>query len=138
MTKMSQAAVKKALDAHLLTFTGGGPIHVSGQTFEPTPGVPYLRADVPAYQRSPLGIGAHTATIAQGTYQIRVVRPAVEGASVALAMAARVAYHFRRGTALALETGPALNIQQATEVAMMEQGDWIVVPVIVSWFSTEG
>jgi len=137
MTTLSLAAVKSALDQHLLTFTAGGDVHVQGGTYEPAAGVPYIRGDLPAYQRRPAGIGVSTAFTATGTYQVRVVRPSIEGSAMALSIAARIAHLFRRGTALVLATGAVLTVENATEQAEMPSGDWIVVPVIVSWFCTE-
>jgi len=137
MTLLSQGAVKAVLDTRLLTFTAGGAVHVQGGTFMPAAGVPYIRGDLPAYQRTPLGIGSDSARQARGTYQIRVVRPSIEGSAQAMSIAARIAYLFARGTSLVMETGALLIIENATEAPEQPSGDWLIVPVIVTWFCTE-
>lgn len=137
MTQITLAAVSAAFDAQLQGFTAGGDVNLEGTRYQPQAGRPYLSSRLAAYQRTPAGIGPVTGYQVAGSYQVNVNRPATEGAAAARAVAAQLTVLFARGTAIALATGHALTIENASEQPLIEGGDWLTVPVVVSWFCTE-
>jgi hypothetical protein len=138
MTTVTKSAVRHAFEALLNTFSAGGQIVVeTSPVYAPQAGVGYLSGRLSAYDRVPMGIGAPTPQSVTGFYQISVNRPTAEGSDLADAIAARLVNLFDRGTALALETGQVLTVQQASERPAITSGDWLTVPVVIEWFGTE-
>lgn len=137
MTKLTKAAVQDAFDTRLRSFAAGGDVTLAGQGYQPRAGRPYLSSRMSAYVHTPLGIGADVAYEASGTYQVNVNRAAIEGLPTADSIAARVAYLFRRGTALELATGAVLTVISASEAPEIPSGDWLTVPVSITWYASE-
>lgn len=138
MVQTTQGAVRRAFDARLATFSAGGAAIITGGVpYQPQAGVPYITGRVAAFVRAPLGVGASTAHRIDGTYQVNVNRPATEGADMADSIAGRIARHFTRGTAIALETGPVLTLISASEQPEIRAGDWITVPILVVFYGTD-
>ena len=137
MTASSYAATQAAFDALLSSFTLGGPLVVEGQAYEPIAGTPYLSARLSAYARAPVALDANSPFQVTGAYQINVNRPANEGKATAAAIADLLVALFPRGTALALATGTVLSITSVGAAPAITSGDWLTVPVVVSWFGTD-
>ena len=45
--------------------------------------------------------------------------------------------HFQRGTSVVLGTGPHLIFENVSAQPAVTAGDWLSVPVVVSWFCTD-
>lgn len=133
---MSYAAVQAALDGIVTAFVAGGDVNTEGTQYQPTAGSPYLSARITAYQRTPLGLGTSTPFEERGFYQVSVNRPATEGIGQAAAVADVVVGLFPRGSSIALPTGNVLTIEYASARQAIPAGDWLTVPVVVSWFCT--
>jgi hypothetical protein len=132
---MSRRTCKAALDAHLLAFSakGMGDIAWEGVPYQPNEGRGYIAARMPAYARQPLGVGADCVVQESGTYQITVNRPTTEGDDFAGSLAERLVAWFARGTILVAGTGQSLVIENASEMPAQPTGNWLSVPVVVSW-----
>jgi len=136
---ITQGGVRQALEALLSTLVGAGDINLeSAALYLPKANTPYVSGRISAYTRVPMGVGYPTPCEVNGMYQINVNRPAIEGADMAASVAARVVALFQRGTALVLTTGPVLTVLQAGEQPLITAGDWLTVPVVVSFSGAEG
>lgn len=135
---MAQGPIQDALDAYLAAFgvPGAGDIVVEGQIYEPKKGQAYLRAVVSGYARSPAGLGADAVMQENGSYAIRINRPASEGRGPASAIADRLVAYFKRGTSLAA-AGQTVSVLYASRQPAQEMGDWISIPVSVMFFASE-
>jgi hypothetical protein len=137
VTQITQIAVQVAFDALLTTFTDGGDVNLAGTPYIPQAGVPYLASQIAAFQRMPEGVGPNAPNSVAGSYAIRVNRPAIEGLAMAGSLAGRLVALFHRGLPVVLATGPILTIEAATEQPAIMAGDWLTVPVNVSWYGSE-
>ncbi len=133
----SYGPTQSAFDAVLSSFAQGGDIVVEGQTYQPVAGRPYLSARLASYARSPLAMDAGTPFQVNGTYQVNINRPAGEGKATAAALADLIVALFPRGMALAAGTGAPLTVTGAGAMPAITEGDWLTVPVVVSWFGTD-
>ena len=131
------AATQAAFDAVLAAVTAGGDIVVEGQTYQPVAGRPYLSCRLSAYTRTPMAIDPNTPFDVRGSYQVNIQRPANEGKAIAAQIADLIVALFPRGMALALGTGASLTVLSAGAQPAITEGDWLTVPVVVSWFGTD-
>ena len=135
---MSQSAIHAALDADFLAFSapGMGDLVVQGQIYQPVETTPYIVSQIAAYTQSPTGFGADCVLVEQGSYQVRVQRPANEGAQPAEEIADAVAAYYPRGKSLPLATNRTLQVVIASAQPAQVAGNWISVAVVVSFYST--
>lgn len=134
---MAYNSIASALDSFLLTFPGNYTIVLEDHIFIPDSRTPYLAAKLSAYTRVNAGFGANSIMQENGFYTITVNRPAVEGRGAAGRMADALVDFFARGTVLATGTGQSLQILYASAQPSQSHGDWLTLPVVVSWFCTE-
>ena len=134
---MSQTAIRDGMDARLATYAGGGRIVTEGEVYAPQQGVPYLWSRLAAYTRVGIGVGKTAPKEESGSYQINVTRPTREGTRPAARIADELVALFDRGTQIVLATGQVLTVQNASAQPAQELGNWITLPVVISWFCTE-
>lgn len=134
---MLYAQAIKALGDHLKTFTRGGQVVLAGEVFSPAQDRGYVRGRFAAYTRNPAGFGADSVYLENGTYEVSICRPGREGELPAAQLAVAVAAHFARGSGLVLGTGEFLHFENVSAFPAIIAGDWLTVPVVISWFCTD-
>lgn len=127
--------IEAALEARIQTLVGEQEIAWWGRPYAPTKGVPYLTVRC-ARNARPVGVGANSPELWQGTLQLLVVHPMIEGMAPARSRAVAVRNHFPRG--LTLPAGSTtVCVESRTIDNPYSSADWTNVPVIVGWFTEE-
>lgn len=143
---MSLIAVSTAFDLRLRSFVDGAvnvghkaDLQVEGTIYTPKSGRPFYSSRMSAYTATPLGTGPDPVVQERGIYQISINRPGPEGMRVAGLIAADLAAYFKRAQLIAaVPNAPAqksITIEYATEMPPTQADDWIVMPVLVHWFT---
>jgi hypothetical protein len=135
---MSLLSIKTALDTRMQAFAapGMGQIAWQDQVYEPAQGQPYIAVRVAAYARRPLGVGADCVFEESGTYLITVNRPTAEGTARAAWLAEQIVAWFARGITLPTTDGEQLIMMNASEQPTQAAGNWITLPIVVSWLAS--
>src|SRR4051794_12599222 len=107
------------------------------KTFTPTKGKPYLKPEMAARLRQPMGVGADTVQQWTGTYQISVMVPRDTGTRLQNELASAVIRAFRPGLAVTTPQGVVLVITASTVPAPVPFADWMNLPVQIQWFAHE-
>jgi hypothetical protein len=107
------------------------------KTFVPTKGQPYLRPEMSARVRTPMGVGADSVRQWTGTYQISVMVPRDTGTRLQNELASAVLMAYRRGLSVVTPQGIWLYITESTVPPAVPFGDWINLPVQIQWFAHE-
>jgi hypothetical protein len=127
--------IEAALEARLLTLSGE-TIAWWGRPFSPTKGQAYITAQIAARAASPMGVGASSPELWQGTLQLLVAHPMNEGPKPARIRAEAVRDHFPRG--LTLVQGAARVIIETRSIQPAYAAiDWNNYPVLIGWFAEE-
>ena len=132
---MSYQNISDAFDARI-----GGVTQIDlqyeGVAYTPVTGRPYLSARLLAYTRTNAGFGPDCVMSETGSYQISVNWPSGEGRPAAGAVADQIVAAFPR--ALALQAGAqVVSILYTSAAPSIQSGDWLTIPVVVSWMATD-
>lgn len=133
------STISAALDAFLQSALSSNPLDVAweGTAYLPQTGRPYLRVDLSAYTRVPGGTGQQVVFIERGTYTVAVMWPSGSGKAAPVAEADRIKSIFPRALSLPLSGQAPLVVQDASLAPANVSGDWLSVPVTVSWMTSE-
>jgi hypothetical protein len=127
--------IEAALEARLLTLPNE-TIAWWARPFFPTKGQAYVAAQIAANSASPMGVGANSPELWQGTLQLLVAHPVNEGPKPARTRAEAIRDHFPRG--LTLQHGAARLIVETRSIQPAYAAvDWINYPVLIGWFTEE-
>lgn len=107
------------------------------KTYVPVKGVPYLKPEPAARQRTPMGIGADAVQQWDGAYQIGVMTPRESGGHLRDAIASQLLALFPRGLSMQTAQGLWMTVIRGTAPESVPFGDWINLPVTISWFAHE-
>lgn len=131
------AQLNTAVDAQLLA--GITPVDVAwpGKTFTPTKGKPYLKPELAARVRTPVGFGADSVQEWNGTYQVGIFIPRDTGTRLMNELASTVLRTFPRGLAMQTPDGVWMTVTRGTAPVPVPFNDWINLPVQIDWFATE-
>lgn len=132
---MRQATIRTLLDTQLQTITLGGTVVVEGMVYANRRDTPYLKSYISSYDMRATAIGAASPNEANGTYTVMVVRPAMEGAIPARAIAASVVTVFPQGSLGTTSDGVQVSILFVSEGPATNSGDWTHVPVTVGFYA---
>lgn len=133
---MVEQDIVDALNARLMLFPGGLDIAWEGIVYEPLVGRPYLTAKLSSYLRTGVGAGLQGAADHNGTFTVTIRRPAIEGRQPAGQTAGRLIGHFGRGGRVFGPLGEAIVLLQASEGPALYFGDWVSIPVTVTFIAT--
>jgi hypothetical protein len=133
------STISNALDTYLQAELSGNALDVAweGVEYNPETDRPYLRVTLSAYTRAPQGPGANTIFLERGTYSVVVVWPVGAGKAPALAEADKIRAMFPRGLSLTLSGQAPLIVQGTSLAPASDTGDWLNVPVMVGWLTSE-
>jgi hypothetical protein len=107
------------------------------RTFVPTKGRPYLRPEMAARLRRPMGVGADTVQEWTGTYQVSVMVPRDTGTRLQNEIASALLHAYPRGHSVTTPQGILVIIVSTTVPAAVPYADWINLPVQIAWFAHE-
>jgi hypothetical protein len=133
-----QGDIAAGLDGYFQGFPAGdADVVFEGVTYRPTEGRAFLTTRLSAYNRTAPGYGADSVINEDGSYQININRPASEGTVTARAVADQLVTYFKRGTLIISPAGARIIIMISTAMPAQESGNWMLVPVVAFWTSTE-
>src|SRR3954470_2680426 len=101
-------------NAVLPGINGDAQIAWPEKTFTPTKGRPYLKPEMAARMRQPMGVGADSVQQWTGTYQISVMVPRDTGTRLQNQLASAVIRAYRRGLSVTTPQGVVLVITAST------------------------
>jgi hypothetical protein len=107
------------------------------KTFSPQKGVPYLKPELAARARRPMGFGADAVQQWDGTFQIGVFVPRDSGTRLQNGIASQILRVFHRGLALRTPDGVWMTVSHGTAPVPVPFGDWVNLPLQIVWFATE-
>lgn len=127
------------LQAQLSTIVGILPDDVAWpeKTYTPVKGTPYLKPEIAARLRTPLGFGADSVQEWTGTYQIGVFVSRDQGTRLQNQIASQLLRAFPRGLAMQTPQGVWLTIMRGTAPVPVSFGDWSNLPLQLDWFAHE-
>lgn len=132
---MSYQLISDAFDARLGAVTQLD-VQYEGVAYTPVTGRPYLAARLLAYSRTNAGFGPDSVMTETGSYQISVNWPTGEGRPPAAAVADLLVAAFPR--ALSLQAGTqVISILYTSAAPTILSGDWMTIPVVISWMSSD-
>ena len=129
---MIQQDVVDALNERLAAFPDAPEIAWEDSGYEVRDGVAYLSPRLSSYTSYVVGGGVDGATQVDGTYTVVVRRPADEGRQPAGHLAGAIEGWFGRGVPI-VAAGVPVILSQATELAATISGNWISIPVQVTF-----
>lgn len=106
------------------------------KTYVPSKGIPYLKPELAARVRTPVGFGADAVQQWTGTYQIGIFTPRDTGTRLQNQLASQILAAFPRGLALQTPDGVWMTVTRGTAPVPVPFGDWINLPVQLDWFAT--
>jgi hypothetical protein len=107
------------------------------KTFTPTKGVPFIRAEMTARNRRPMGFGADCVQEWTGIYQIAIFVPRDGGTRLQNEIASKVLTAFPRGLTAVTPQGIVMIVTRSTTPSAVPWNDWINLPVQIEWFAHE-
>lgn len=107
------------------------------KTFVPTKGIPYLKPELAARVRRPVGFGADSVKQWDGTWQIGIFVPRDTGTRLMNAVASIVIRTYPRGLRLTTPQGLTMSVTNSTAPVPVSFGDWVNLPVQIEWFAFE-
>jgi hypothetical protein len=107
------------------------------KTFAPVKGVPWLKPELAARSRRPVGFGADSVQQWDGTFQVGIFVPRDSGTRLQNQIASQILAVFKRGLALQTPDGVWITVTRGTAPVAVPYGDWINLPVQIDWFATE-
>lgn len=135
---MSAASIQDAFDRRLLASQDDRiDIAWRGVLYTPVQGTPYLAPSMTARSSVAQGAGADGTRLHSGVYQINVNHAAGNGLADANAKADELIGLFPRGANLTTTDGQTIVIEIAEARPDIQQNAWLVVPVLVRWWSLE-
>lgn len=129
--------LSQALEGGTITGIGQDQVAWPEKTFAPRKGQPYLKPELAARARRPVGFGADAVQQWDGTFQIGVFVPRDQGTRLQNGIASQVLRVFHRGLAMRTPEGVWINISHGTAPVPVPFGDWVNLPVQIVWFATE-
>ena len=135
---MSVAAIQAAFDQRLRD-SQGDTIDIAwrGVPYTPVQGMPYLVPSMTARTVAAQGAGANGTRLHSGVYQITVNHAVGSGLGDANATADALIALFPRGANLTTADGRAIVIEMSEARPDLQQDAWLLVPVLVRWWSLE-
>ena len=106
-------------------------------TFTPTKGVPFLKVEMSARVRRPLGLGADGVQEWTGSYQIGVYVQRDSGTRTSNEIASALLAAFPRGLALQTAQGIWVYVTEGSVPVPVPYGEWVMLPVQIDWFAHE-
>lgn len=128
--------LNRQLEAAPITGINGN-IAWPDKTYVPTKGVPYLKPELAARARTPVGFGADSVQQWTGAYQVGVFVPRDTGTRLQNELASQVLAAFPRGLTMQTPQGIWMTVTRGTVPVSVPFGDWLNVPVTIEWFATE-
>lgn len=132
---MSYQAISDAFDAQLAGVTQLD-VQYEAVAYTPVTGRPYLAARLLAYSRTNAGFGPDCVMSETGSYQVSVNWPSGEGRPPAAAVADQIVAAFPRALGLTAGT-QVVSILYSSAAPTIMSGDWLTIPVVISWMSSE-
>lgn len=131
---MSERAIRKALEDHLLTMAGSLPLAVENGSYEPTEGVPYQRAAVLRAEPEAVTMGRKL-TKEHGIFQVTLMFPEGEGTGDAEEYAKLIKARFKPVQAITAD-GVKVQLTEAVHVVsgFPSSGRW-AVPISIQWMA---
>ncbi len=106
-------------------------------TYLPKKGTPYLKPELAARDRRPIGFGADGVQEWTGTYQVGVFVARDSGTRLPNEIASSVLKAFPRGLSLQTAQGIWVIVTRGTVPVPVPFGDWVNTPVMIDWFAHE-
>lgn len=114
-----------------------GQIAWPEKTYVPVKGLPYIKPELAARARRPVGFGADSVQQWDGTYQVGIFVPRDSGTRLQNIVASEILAAFPRGLALQTTEGLWMTVTRGTVPTPVPFGDWVNLPVLIDWFSFE-
>lgn len=126
------AAIRSALTARLQTLSGLPSVAWENVPFTPTAGSMYLKPSLLPGEPVQAELGTNGLNMHTGLYQISVFAPAGAGVAAVNTLVNAICDHFKRGTELTYG-GITVRMVKAFPSPMMQETDWIQIPITVMW-----
>lgn len=107
------------------------------KTYVPKKGIPYLKPELAARARTPVGFGADSVQLWNGSYQIGVFTPRDLSSHLQDQIASAILRLYPRGLAMQTPQGVWMTVTRCTAPVSVPFGDWENLPVTIDWFATE-
>lgn len=107
------------------------------KTYRPQKNIPYVKPEMAARNRRPLGFGADAVQEWTGTFQIGVFVPRDSGTRLQNEIASQLLRAYPRGLAMQTPQGVWMTVTRSTVPAPVPFGDWVNLPVMIDWFAHE-
>jgi len=128
------STIRAAFVARLNTFPSLPSVAWENVPFTPVNGVPYIKPFLLPGEPSQAEMGTLGANRHVGVYQISIYYPASTGTLGLGTLRDALIDHFRRGTPL-VRSGVNISIQRAYAGPMMQETDWVFVPITIQYFA---
>lgn len=126
-----------AVQADQLTGITDALVAWPDKSFTPVKGTPYIKPEVAAQVRNPMGVGADAVQQWNGTFQVGIFTPRDTGRRLANQLASQVLAIFPRGLALQTPQGVWMTVVRGTAPVPVPWNDWNNLPVQIDWFAHE-
>lgn len=128
------AAIRSALTARLQTLAGLPAVAWENVAFAPVAGAMYLKPSLLPGEPTQAELGNNGLNMHTGLYQISVFAPAGAGVAAVNTLVNSICDHFKRGVELTYG-GVTVRLVKAYPSPMMQETDWIHIPITVQWRS---
>lgn len=124
--------IRAAFVARLLTFPSLPSVAWENVPFTPTAGAVYLQPALMDGEPYQAEIGTNGQNVHNGIFQISIFAPAGHGTATINALRDNLVDYFKRGTVLT-NSGVNVRISKAYPVALIQETDWIHIPVKINF-----